>query len=107
MGDSSATRHLLALNLKRLRLDAGLSQMALAGRVGVAPNFINAIEQQKKWVSGETLDRLALTLQVPVAEFFRAETPANPDPRSIARELRRRVDQVFDSFNNEVGRSQG
>ena len=57
-------RKLLALNLKRARNNLGLSQLALANELGMAPNFINDIEHEKKWVSPTTIQRLCSVLKI-------------------------------------------
>ena len=57
-------------NLRRLRKDANLTQVGLAEKADLAPNFINDIENGKKWVSAETLGKLASALEVEPSQFF-------------------------------------
>ena len=42
-------RKILSKNLKSHRKRLGLSQIELAARVGIATNFLNDIENEKKW----------------------------------------------------------
>lgn len=66
-------RELLAQNIKCARAKLGLSQLALANRVGLAHNFINDIEHGKKWVSPETLAKLCEVLGLEPHELFLPE----------------------------------
>ncbi len=71
-------RNLFGKNLKRLRMKAGLSQMALAGESDLAHTFINDIENGKKWISCKTMARLCQALDVePHQLFFPLSKPEN------------------------------
>jgi transcriptional regulator with XRE-family HTH domain len=63
-------KDLLGKNLRRLRAMANLSQLSLAGQTGLTHNFINDIENGRKWVSAETIARLAAALKVEAHQFF-------------------------------------
>jgi transcriptional regulator with XRE-family HTH domain len=66
-------RSLLAKNMKRYREILGLSQMALAGRIGCSTTLIGNIEIKKRFPSAENIDRIAQALKVSPADLF-AET---------------------------------
>lgn len=78
MSDETNVRTLFAKNLKRVRENLGLSQLALANEVEMAHNFINDIEHCKKWVSAETIERLCEVLKVEPYQLFL------PDDHSVA-----------------------
>ena len=59
-----------AENLRRLRNNAHKSQLNLAAETGLANNFINDIENCKKWVSAETIEKLSTALNVEPYQFF-------------------------------------
>ena len=61
---------LFGRNLKRLRNISKLSQVDLSVEANVAHNFINDIESGKKWVSAETIGKLAKALKVKPYQFF-------------------------------------
>ena len=61
---------LFSRNLKRLRNNAKMSQISLAVEAEIAHNFINDIENGKKWVSAETLGRLSRVLKAEPYQFF-------------------------------------
>ena len=63
-------RSLFSRNLKRLRGMANLSQINLASDSGLTHNFINDIENGKKWVSAETIAKLAVALKAEPYQFF-------------------------------------
>ena len=63
-------RSLFAGNLRRLRGIANLSQINLASEAGLTHNFINDIENGKKWVSPETIAKLSTALKAEPYQFF-------------------------------------
>lgn len=78
--DGSLVRTLFGTNLKRLRKRSGLSQLALANTVGMTHNFINDIENGKKWVSPATIEKLSKALKAPPYQFFLSEYDSeNPE----------------------------
>ena len=67
-------RSLLAKNLKQYRNDMHLSQLDLAASTGLAHNFINNIEHERKWPSGDTIEKLAKALKKEPYQLFVPET---------------------------------
>ncbi|MEQ5842913.1 helix-turn-helix domain-containing protein [Paraburkholderia acidicola] len=63
-------RALIAENLRRLRAENDWLQFELADRSGVDRSFIAHVERQARNDSADTLDRLAIALQVPIGELF-------------------------------------
>ncbi|MCL2831741.1 MAG: helix-turn-helix domain-containing protein [Treponema sp.] len=76
-------RNLFSRNLKRLRNAANISQLALAGRANLTHNFINDIENGKKWVSDETIGKLATALRAEPYQFFLSESRWNEKSAEI------------------------
>ena len=72
--DGMDIRRLFSKNLKRLRSAANLSQLTLAAESGLTHNFINDIENGKKWVSAETISKLARALKAEPYQFFLSES---------------------------------
>jgi len=70
-------RYLFSKNLRRLRIGANMSQLALAENAGLTHNFINDIENGKKWVSAETIGKLAFALKAEPYQFFISESKWN------------------------------
>lgn len=70
-------------NLKRLRNDANISQMTLASLADLTHNFINDIENGKKWVSAKTIGKLATALRVEPHQFFLSESRWNEKEKEI------------------------
>jgi transcriptional regulator with XRE-family HTH domain len=68
---------LFSKNLKRLRAAANISQLTLATEAGLTHNFINDIENGKKWVSAETIAKLAAALKAEPYQFFLSESKWN------------------------------
>ena len=57
-------------NLRRFRDIENKSQVKLADETGLSHNFINGIENGRKWVSAQTIGKLALALKVEPHQFF-------------------------------------
>ena len=63
-------RDVFSQNIKLFREKKGLSQMALASKADLATNFINDIENGKKWISLATLSKLSEALEEMPYSFF-------------------------------------
>ena len=59
-----APKQILARNLRRLRLSAGLSQEELADRAGLHRTYISSVERAQRNVSLENLFKIAQGLEV-------------------------------------------
>ena len=70
-------RNLFSRNLRRLRRIANISQVSLADDAGLTHNFINDIENGKKWVSAKTIGKLATALKAEPYQFFITESKWN------------------------------
>ena len=66
-------QELFSKNLKRLRTEANVSQLTLANQIKLSHNFINDMENGKKWASAKTIAKLAWALQVEPFQFFLSE----------------------------------
>ena len=62
---------MLALNLRRLRKAAGLSQEELAHRSGIDRTYVSALERSVYAAGVDVIDRLAKELGVEAAELLR------------------------------------
>ena len=76
-------RALFSRNLRRLRKIAKLSQMGLAAEAGLTHNFINDIENGMKWVSPESMAKLATALKAEPYQFFLSESKWNSQGAEI------------------------
>ena len=64
---------LFSKNLRRLRAEANISQLTLSSLAGLTHNFINDIENGKKWVSAKSIAKLAIALRAEPYQFFLSE----------------------------------
>ena len=69
-GDPDPNR-VLAANLRRLRLDAGLSQEEFAERCGLHRTYVGAIERGERNVTLRTLGALADSLGVAAIDLLK------------------------------------
>lgn len=83
-------KELFGYNIKRLRKSKRLSQMELAEQLDMHFTFISDIENGKKWVSPETIAKIASLLNVEPYQFLlpREYAPVfDPTIESFAHEL--------------------
>jgi transcriptional regulator with XRE-family HTH domain len=82
-------RALVAWNLRRIRVQRGLSQERLAHDAEVDRSYVGGLERQEENPTVDVLDRLAKTLEVPVSELFklpqgRATTQTAAERQAVA-----------------------
>ena len=63
-------RGLVARNVRRIRVAKGISQERLAFDSGIDRSYLGGIEREGENPTVDLLDRLAGTLEVPLAELF-------------------------------------
>jgi len=63
-------RQLFALNLRRLRREAGLSQESLAHDAGIDRAYVSRLERGVTYVGLEIIGKLSDLLKVTPIEFF-------------------------------------
>jgi transcriptional regulator with XRE-family HTH domain len=74
---------LVAWNLRRIRVKRALSQEALAVDAGVDRSYVGRIERGVENPTVETLDKLALALEVPPAELLRQPQVGEAKPATL------------------------
>jgi len=57
-------------NLKKIRKERGLSQMALSEKCDTTSNYIGQIEMGRRIPSFEKIDKIAAALEIPSHELF-------------------------------------
>lgn len=76
-------RELVARNLRRLRVERGISQEQLAADTSIDRAHLGGLERKVENPSVDLLDRLANHLGVPLAAFFVEPAPGEPEPRPL------------------------
>ena len=97
-------RGLFSKNLKRLRNSANISQLALANMADLTHNFINDIENGKKWVSDETIGKLATALKAEPYQFFLSESRWNEKSAEIFSTYLSDFENTFQKLTEEYRR---
>lgn len=65
-------RKILALNLRRLRAERGISQEGLADLAGLHRTYVGSIERSERNVSIDNIAKLAAALRVEASELLKA-----------------------------------
>ena len=94
-------RSLFSKNLRRLRNIANLSQVNLAARANLTHNFINDIENGKKWVSPETIGKLANALKAEPYQFFISDSKWNSQGAELFSLYLNDFTDTFEKMTNE------
>ena len=61
---------IVARNVRRIRLERGLSQEELADLVGISRNYVGMIERRENSPTVVMIERLAKALKVDPVQFF-------------------------------------
>jgi transcriptional regulator with XRE-family HTH domain len=88
-------RDLFGRNLRRLRKEAHLTQLALAKESNITHAFVNDIENGKKWFSCETMAALCKVLQAEPHQFFSSAS-------TVERENGEILSTYIDDFSDSV-----
>jgi transcriptional regulator with XRE-family HTH domain len=83
-------RSLVARNVRRIRVRKGISQERLAFDSGIDRSYLGGVERATENPTVDLLDRLAVTLEVPLAELF-AEPGGNEGTSPGLKRGRRRI----------------
>ncbi|TAN18389.1 MAG: XRE family transcriptional regulator [Rhizobiaceae bacterium] len=68
-------RSVVARNLRLLRQAGGLSQEQLADRAGLDRNYVGKLEREENSPTVDTLEALAVALQIDVENLVRRDQP--------------------------------
>jgi transcriptional regulator with XRE-family HTH domain len=72
-------------NVRRLRLERGMTQLTLSFEAGIALNYLNGIESGKRNPTIDVVGRLAKALRVLPADLFAPASEREPMPKNLPR----------------------
>jgi transcriptional regulator with XRE-family HTH domain len=78
-------RALVAWNLRRIRVNRGLSQERLAFDASVDRSYVGGLERQEENPTVDVLDRLAATLEVSISDLFKQPRKGAAHPKPLRR----------------------
>ncbi|MFW5802237.1 MAG: helix-turn-helix domain-containing protein [Spirochaeta sp.] len=103
---SDEIRRILANNLRKYRLYHRYSQSELAERSDLSPGHINDVEQARKWLSADSIGRIADALQIQPHMLLQPESQGVPNPRcllsSYSTLIHNGLHRLLDSAANEL-----
>jgi transcriptional regulator with XRE-family HTH domain len=67
----SNARNALALNIRRLRSERGISQEELADLAGLHRTYIGSIERSERNVSIDNIEKIAIALETTVSDLLK------------------------------------
>ena len=76
-------RALLAWNLRRIRVERGLSQDALANEANADKAYVGGLEREEQNPTIDMLERLAKVLKSDISEFFAKVPKGTPRPKPL------------------------
>ncbi len=91
-------------NLRFYRASKGFSQVEFSEKIGISPNYLNAVENGKNFPSVEVLQKITDVLNIlPYQLFLELPTENNENEKSkqIIMELKQRICSIFDEVINK------
>jgi transcriptional regulator with XRE-family HTH domain len=76
-------RALVARNVRRLRVEQGISQEKLAADAGVDRSYLGGLERQDENPTVDLLDRVAKALSVSISDLFAQPAPGERPPKPL------------------------
>jgi transcriptional regulator with XRE-family HTH domain len=76
-------KQIFGWNLRKARVERGISQQSLALEVGIDPAYAGRIERGLENLSINVMESMANSLGVTMAELFRMPEPGEPKPDSL------------------------
>jgi len=97
-------RAILGRNIKRHRQSRNLSQADLAEKLDISDNFLCNIENGNRWISPQTLVKLATTLNIEPYELFK---PAEAIPPDVSTTLNKSFDEAIVAVTQTLNEVRG
>lgn len=70
LGDDMSLLHTFAFNLKRYRVQKGLSQEEFADKAGLHRTYISAVEREKRSIAIDNIEKIASALEIEAYLLF-------------------------------------
>ena len=86
-GKGEVLNSLLGINIKRFRVNSGLSQEELSEKAEISVPFLGAIERGEKWPSPSNFAGIAQGLEVNPYDLLKPEESASQDIKKITSKL--------------------
>jgi len=95
----STAKEILSENLKAIRKQKNISQQYIAERCDMLASTYNRIENMKVSPSIDTIEKIALAIEVPIAELFQSQ---NISDKSLVQKLEK-INSISEYNQNVVG----
>jgi len=92
-------RLILSQNIRRYRSYLKISQAELAEKTGISIPFLSDIENGKKWLSPQTLAKMAAALKIEAYELLRPETDV---PDTNINVIKKYTDEIYTMFRKDL-----
>jgi transcriptional regulator with XRE-family HTH domain len=100
-------RKLLAANIKKFRLESGLTQSKLAERVETATHYIAMIEGCKNFPSPEMIERIAAGLDKDSADLFTIDTIKHEWKETILSDIEKLINKHLEDVRKKPAKKSG
>jgi transcriptional regulator with XRE-family HTH domain len=99
-GKGEVLRSLVGINIKRFRVNSGLSQEELAEKAGISVPYLGALERGEKWPSPETFAGIACGLGIEAFTLMRPEDASSQEVKKIIAKLINDITTLVNSSLN-------
>ncbi|NBX18020.1 MAG: XRE family transcriptional regulator [Proteobacteria bacterium] len=98
-----ALKHIVAKQIKTVRLQMGLTQAELARRAGISIRYLSRLETEPQNLSLDVLEEIAKALRMSPADLLSLQKSKKPDestPESLIMEAQRLLDLAGHSLKS-------
>jgi len=87
--------------MKKYRQILGISQIALAEKVGCSTTLIGNIEIGKRFPSADNINCIAKALEIKVSDLFMEQEPESMKAMASKQELKAKIERVIEKAIDE------
>jgi transcriptional regulator with XRE-family HTH domain len=97
-------RDTLGRNIKKYRTSRNLSQPEFAEKLDISVNFLSNIENGNKWISPQTLAKIASALDIEPYELFKPEEAL---PINVSTAINKYADEAVEAVTQTLNKIRG
>lgn len=95
---SKLLREIVSENIRRFRIEAGLTQVELARRAKLTDVYISRVEQGSRNLTLDSVEQIAAALEVPIVYLIQGSKQIIPKVSSVTEKSLRHAIRVLEAY---------